>query len=102
MDKAKAFYTSAFDWEFNDYGPAYQGIKHGDGESGGLRLVGSVATGGPLVILYSDTLEESLQRVASAGGEIVEDIFDFPGGRRFEFKDPCGNHLAVWALPSGD
>ena len=27
MDKAKAFYTSAFDWEFNDYGPGYQGIK---------------------------------------------------------------------------
>ena len=37
MDAAKAFYASAFDWSFNDYGPGYQGIRHGDGESGGSR-----------------------------------------------------------------
>ena len=34
--------------------------------------------------------------VTNAGGAIVKDIFSFPGGRRFEFTDPAGNHLAVW------
>ena len=31
------------------------------------------------------------------GGEIVEQIFEFPGGRRFHFADPNGNELAVWS-----
>ncbi|MEM1173273.1 MAG: VOC family protein [Pseudomonadota bacterium] len=97
MDAAKTFYSSAFDWEFNDYGPAYQGIRHGDGESGGLCLVDEVATGGPLVILYSAELQSSRDRVIEAGGRLEKDIFTFPGGRRFEFLDPSGNRLAVWS-----
>ena len=31
------------------------------------------------------------------GGNIVVDIFSFPGGRRFQFSDPHGNELAVWS-----
>ena len=31
-----------------------------------------------------------------AGGHIVQEIFKFPGGRRFHFTDPSGNELAVW------
>lgn len=35
----RAFYESAFGWSFNDYGPAYSGIKSPDGagEVGGLN-----------------------------------------------------------------
>ncbi len=25
------------------------------------------------------------------------DYIEFPGGHRFEFKDPSGNELAVWS-----
>jgi predicted enzyme related to lactoylglutathione lyase len=32
-----------------------------------------------------------------AGGKITREIFAFPGGRRFHFKDPAGNELAVWS-----
>ena len=32
-----------------------------------------------------------------SGGEISEDIFSFPGGRRFYFIYPSGNELAVWS-----
>jgi predicted enzyme related to lactoylglutathione lyase len=96
MAEAKRFFTEAFGWEFNDYGPDYAGIKDGSGEVGGLRRVEQVAAGGPLVILYSDELEASLAAVEAAGGRVVKDIFRFPGGRRFEFVDPSGNLLAVW------
>lgn len=93
---ARAFYTQAFGWAFNEYGPGYLGIrKHGGGESGGM-YVGDVVRGGPLVVLYSDDLEASVARVREAGGEITKEIFDFPGGRRFHFLDPSGNELAVW------
>ena len=29
-------------------------------------------------------------------GKITQDIFSFPGGRRFHFTEPSGNELAVW------
>jgi predicted enzyme related to lactoylglutathione lyase len=98
MARAQHFYSTAFGWEFTDYGPAYAGIRRrAGGEVGGLRLESKVTSGGPLVILYSDGLETSLAAVQKAGGEITQGIFEFPGGRRFHFKDPSGNELAVWS-----
>ncbi|MGE3974935.1 MAG: VOC family protein [Bdellovibrionales bacterium] len=97
MAKAKEFYRSAFGWAFNDYGPDYAGIKKDAGEAGGLRFDKNVKTGGPLVILYSKNLDETLAMVKGAGGEITKSPYAFPGGRRFEFKDPSGNELAVWS-----
>lgn len=98
MARAKGFYEAAFGWAFNDYGPGYAGIQkqHG-GEAGGLRLEPETPAGGPLVILYSTDLEASLATVRAAGGQITLDPFEFPGGRRFHFKDPSGNQLAVWS-----
>jgi predicted enzyme related to lactoylglutathione lyase len=50
-----------------------------------------------LVVLYSNDLERTLTRVREAGGRIVKEPFEFPGGRRFHFEDPSGNELAVWS-----
>ena len=98
---AKRFYTAAFGWEFNDYGPEYAGIKGARGEVGGLHQAAALRTGGPLVILYSNDLEKTLEAVRSAGGKIVREPFAFPGGRRFQFKDPSGNELGVWSQAPG-
>lgn len=92
---AKAFYSQAFGWEFTDYGPEYAAFN-GDYVDGGFAS-GEANPGGPLVILYSHTLEDTLEKVLAAGGKIVKDIFSFPGGRRFQFTDPDGYELAVWS-----
>lgn len=97
LGEAKRFYAEAFGWEFNDYGPQYAGIRGGDGEVGGLRPSAEVRAGGPLVILYSRDLEQSLAAVRAAGGQVLVEPFAFPGGRRFHFADPSGNELAVWS-----
>lgn len=98
MAQSRRFYEVAFDWKFNDYGPGYAGIqKPGGGEVGGLRLTADGPAGGPLVILYSSDLEQSLEAVRAAHGEVTQEPFEFPGGRRFHFKDPSGNELAVWS-----
>jgi len=91
----KAFYAAAFGWTFTDWGPSYISFE-GAGIEGGFTADADVSVGGILPIVYSDTLEESQSAVTAAGGEIVQPIFSFPGGRRFHFKDPNGNHLAVW------
>ena len=62
-----------------------------------MRLDTEVRAGGPLVILYSENLEASVDAVTAAGGTIVSPIAAFPGGRRFHFGDPSGNELAVWS-----
>lgn len=98
LPAAKAFYTAAFGWAFNDYGPSYAGIRDGDGdgEVGGMS-VGEPRGGGPLVVLFSEDLDASAAAVERAGGRIVKPAFEFPGGRRFHFCDPSDNELAVWA-----
>lgn len=95
--RSKAFYGSAFGWTFTDYGPQY--CEFQDGRlTGGFTTTAPVrAEGGPLVILFADELEEILARVEAAGGNVVQPIFDFPGGRRFHFTDPDGYELAVWS-----
>ena len=98
MAETQRFYTAAFNWQFTNYGPGYAGIqKQSGGEIGGLRLGAKGPPGGPLVILYSSNLDESVEAVRSAGGEVTTEPFTFPGGRRFHFTDPSGNELAVWS-----
>jgi predicted enzyme related to lactoylglutathione lyase len=100
VSTAKDFYAAAFGWSFSDYGPEYAGIRDSaidGGEIGGLRRDETVRPGGPLVLLFSDDLDASVASVVSAGGTIVSDPYEFPGGRRFHFADPSGNELGVWA-----
>jgi hypothetical protein len=97
VSEAKRFYGAAFGWTFNDYGPDYAGIRGQGREAGGLCKATEVHTGGPLVVLYSTKLDDTLRRVKEAGGRVVKDPFTFPGGRRFHFADPSGNELAVWS-----
>lgn len=95
IEEAKKFYSEVFGWEFTDYGPEY--ISFTDGRlGGGFALAPAVATGGPLVVIYATNLEAIEAGVKESGGRIVKDPFEFPGGRRFHFADPCGNVLAVW------
>jgi uncharacterized protein len=99
---AKSFYGGVFDWQFNDYGETYAGIQapDGDGEVGGITI-GDAHGGSPLVLVISDQLDTSLEAVKSAGGEVVEGPFDYPGGRRFHFRDPSGNVLGVFEPAEG-
>jgi predicted enzyme related to lactoylglutathione lyase len=97
VSEAKRFYAAAFGWTFNDYGPDYAGIQGEGREAGGLCRTTQLRTGGPLVVLYSNKLDDTLGKVKDAGGRIVKEPFTFPGGRRFHFTDPSGNELAVWS-----
>ena len=98
FDTVQAFYEAAFGWTFTNFGPEYRAFSDGRLE-GGFRRADSrstTATGGALVILYADNLESTRDRIVTNGGTLVEDIFSFPGGRRFQFADPHGNELGVW------
>ena len=90
----KKFYSEVFGWKFTDYGPDYTSFE--DGRIAGGFAKGTVAPAGTLVVIYVDDLRAAEQRVKDAGGKISKEIFSFPGGSRFHFKDVNGNELAVW------
>lgn len=96
LENIKQFYTSCFDWDFVDYGPTYTAFSN-SGLEGGFEKTDNDITNGALVILYHSDLDTIKNEIVESGGEISKDIFSFPGGRRFHFKDPSGNELAVWS-----
>ena len=92
MDETQDFFARAFGWSFVEYGPDYRDIQDaglGAGiERGDLRA--------PLVVLRTDDLPAAMARVVDAGAVITVEPFDFPGGRRFQFRVPGGTEMAVW------
>ncbi len=99
FDAVQTFYEQVFGWEFTDYGGEYKAFEDGR-LSGGFYLSDKYSTtqnGAVLVVLFTHDLESKRDQIIAAGGKIVQDIFAFPGGRRFQFTDPHGNELAVWA-----
>ncbi len=89
----KSFYAQAFGWTWKDWGPSYADTTAGIGA--GINATGDQQSAAPLAVLKVDDLEAARDRVRKAGGSITVDIFSFPGGRRFHFRDPAGNELAV-------
>jgi predicted enzyme related to lactoylglutathione lyase len=96
LEATKSFYGSVFGWRFTDYGPDYTSFDDGR-LTGGFEKTDAVAPGGPLVVIYSSDLESLERAIPVAGGVITRPTFEFPGGRRFHFRDPGGNELAVWS-----
>ncbi len=95
----KTFFSKVFDWTFEAYGDDYLAFDNAGLDGGFYRsdLTSTTAKGATLVVFYSERLEETQDKIESAGGNIVRETFDFPGGRRFHFTDPNGNEFAVWS-----
>ncbi len=93
LEESQAFFAEAFGWSFIDYGPDYRDIQNA-GTGGGVERAD--APRAPLVVLKSDDLEAAYAQVKAAGAVITQEIFEFPGGRRFEFTEPSGTAMAVW------
>lgn len=99
IQATKAFFTQAFGWSFEDFGPEYtafskQGIAGGFFQS---DFASSTGNGAALVVLYSRDLEATQAKIERGGGLVVKPVFSFPGGRRFHFTEPSGNEFAVWS-----
>ena len=98
----KAFFSQAFNWVFEDYGPDYAAFSN-EGLDGGFYTddkAATAATGSALIVFYSSDISSTEAKVRDSGGDIVTPLFDFPGGRRFHFTEPSGNEFAVWTDPT--
>jgi predicted enzyme related to lactoylglutathione lyase len=99
LEATKLFFSKVFDWSFVDYGPDYAAFGNSGIDGGFFRseLSASTENGSALIVFYSRDLEDTQARIERAGGQIIREIFSFPGGRRFHFCDPSRNEFAVWS-----
>ena len=96
LPKARAFFEGLFGWTFQEWGDDYMSFNDGRLDGGFRRAEESAPHTGVLVVFYSDDLERDVMRVQELGGRISQEIFSFPGGRRFHFVDPVGTEFAIW------
>lgn len=92
--KSKAFYGAALGFDFTDFGPTYAATMTGDTDIG-FQADAGAKTAAALPVIEVENLEAALAAVKKAGGKITQDIFAFPGGRRFHFRDPDGHKIGV-------
>lgn len=91
---SSAFFRAAFGWGITSYGPDYDGIE-GAGIDGGVDQADN-RVAATMAVVRTDNLDDAERRVVAAGGTITRAQFDFPGGRRFHFREPGGNEMAVY------
>ncbi|MDO7844316.1 VOC family protein [Sphingomonas immobilis] len=92
--RARAFYGSAFGWDFAEFGPTYAATTSGDTDIG-LQADPAEKTAALLPVIEVADIDAALAAVTAAGGVITAPVFDFPGGKRFHFRDLDGHELAV-------
>jgi predicted enzyme related to lactoylglutathione lyase len=107
-DRAQRFYKDAFDWQLQsmpgmgyvlvttgptgDSGPTEPGFING-----GMLSRESAPTGGPLVVVDVESIDEALQRIGELGGETVvgkQPVGDM--GFSAYVKDTEGNVVGLW------
>lgn len=91
--EAKKLYSETFGWEFMDFGPEYASTTSGDTDIG-FHQTDEILP--PLGVICVDNLDLYYANAVKAGAQIVTEIFEFPGGKRFEFIDQSGNKIGVW------
>ncbi len=94
--EARDFHAAVFGWNYQMWGDDYCDTQD-SGVSSGINGGGEGGAAAPLPVVYTDDLAAAEQRVREAGGAITRPVFTFPGGRRFHFRDPAGNELAIWS-----
>ncbi len=93
-ERTSAFFRAAFGWGRVSYGPDYDAVTEAGIDGGIDQSAGRVAA--TMAVVRTDDLDAAEARVLAAGGVITQPQFDFPGGRRFHFREPGGNELAVY------
>ena len=97
LKRTREFFSSLFGWSFQEWGDDYMSFNDGRLDGGFRRSTEPAPTTGVLLVFYSEDLERDVDRVKDLGATISQDIFSFPGGRRFHFVDPVGTEYAIWS-----
>lgn len=100
-DKALAFYKSVFSFEFESHDMP-QGREvfmwFGPMSVGASLIQGEPASkNGPIIhLMIEGSVEDAIQRVKTAGGQVVSDVISIPPGRYACALDLDGNRIGLF------
>ena len=102
-EAAQRFYTDLFGWRFEEMqgGPGpYYGIYCGERVNGGMMQLPPGQPAPPHWLAYFgiDDIDAAAEQIGSAGGRIVVEKMEVPGGQILVAQDPQG---ATFALVAG-
>ena len=96
--RSAAFYGAALGWTIHNADTDRPGFEDGGGYVGGAFVTYQAVSREPgfLFYVYVDRLDEAVERVAAAGGEVVR--APYPEGNLWiaTFRDPAGNVVGLW------
>jgi predicted enzyme related to lactoylglutathione lyase len=93
--RSSAFFNKAFGWSAQSFGDGYIEVRDA-GVLGGLNGDAGDRPPTPVVGIRTDDIEAAQQAVVAAGGTITRAVYNYPGGRRFLFREPGGAELLVY------
>lgn len=100
--KAKAFYSSLFDWKLQDVpmgAESYTTIDVGGSGTGGGMMKNPVSGAPAAWMAYVDVddVADATKKARSLGGNVVVDVTEIPGYGSFSvIADPTGGILGLW------
>jgi uncharacterized protein len=94
LSASQAFFEGVFGMSMTNFSSSYACTLTGDVDIG-LQADPQESTQAPLPVIKVENLEMVFAAVTASGVPITKPIFSFPGGRRFQFRDPSGNELAA-------
>lgn len=100
-DRASAFYREALGWEVSGFGdqPYWLVRAGGDDEPGadGALIARGEIHRSPVVVAGVESLDDTLERVRRAGGEVLHGREEIPGvGWSAYVRDPEGNTIGIF------
>ena len=100
--RSAEFYQRSFGWSIRKRGDGATAFDDGVGQVSGAWVLGRppAARPGLMVYIMVDSVEETIQKVIVAGGEIVQPIGADAPEITARFRDPAGNVLGLYQEPS--
>ncbi|MFM9835706.1 MAG: VOC family protein [Methylophilaceae bacterium] len=101
VTEAKKFYTSLFDWSFEELsvpdGEPYPVIKTGEAPNGGIFGIPSGGRPYWLTYIKVDDIQATAQQAKKLGAKVLEEISEFGEyGWMCVLADPAGAVFAIW------
>ncbi|NLD86623.1 MAG: VOC family protein [Actinomycetales bacterium] len=95
MSATSDFLAQVCGWKPTVYGQSYTDLT-GGGIEVGVQGDADEQSPAPLMVIRVSDLDEARAEIEAAGAVVTLEPFDFPGGRRFHFREPGGNEMAMW------
>jgi uncharacterized protein len=102
IERSAGFYMTVFGWRIRQRGDGTTAFDDGVGQVSGSWVTGRSATAEPGLLVYVmvDDAAATLDAIVANGGHIVQPIGADAPEITARFRDPAGNVLGLYQMPS--